>query len=152
MIKLFSVYDILSLPQFSHHSQFTLVEKENDSAIGEALFPVGLDNNKDIEVFACKHRRVDGSMAVGYVYSGFERKDKEWMDSPYCSMDARIDAQKDGDLKAELIRLSHTSGIMQFKEDETAITKYMREITVETYEEDRSIINALNDILENIRK
>ena len=150
MIKLFSAYDVLELPQFEGMTQFDLINKENDEAVGKLLFVVGMDNEKPIEVFPVKHRRLNGELVVGYVYSGFERTDPWWLRSPFSTMEARIEAQKDGELKAEMLRLSHDSASMKFK-DKALSPMEMRGIVVETFSEDSAMIKSLRQIMKEIR-
>lgn len=152
MIKLFSVLDVLELPQFSHiESPFHLVQKENDQLIADALFPIGVDNKREIEVYPCRHRRVNGEQVVHYAYVFFERQDYEWLHNPMCSMSNRIDSVQDGDLKAILMQLNYSGSVMKFKEDEAAVTRYMREIVVDTMSEDIETIKSLKIALKNIR-
>ena len=152
MIKLFSVLDIIELPQFSHiPSVFHLVQKENDKLVTETLYAIGADKNKDLEVFPCRHRRVNGEQVVHYVYSFFERQDDEWLHNPMCTIDNRIDAVKDGDLKAILMQLNYSGTVMQFKDDDKGVVAYMREIIVDTMQDDVATIKSLKAALKNIR-
>ena len=150
MIKMFSAEDVLSLPQFEGYNVFELIKKENDQVVADLLYPVGADNKKDVEVYPCRHRKVDGTTTVNYVYVFFERTDKEWLSSAYSTMSARIDAVKDGALKAELLRMSQDSCAMKFKEEELA-GEGMRDIIVDTHKDDTSLIKSLKYAMKAIR-
>lgn len=151
MIKLFSSEDILTLPEFAGMNVFDLVKPENDKLIGELMYKVGADNSKDLEIYPCRHRRIDGKLTLNYAYVWFERTDTCWLKNPYSTMAARIEAQKDGDLKAEMLRLAHDSAKMQFK-DEEVTNERAKYVIVETFEEDKQTIKSLREILKEIRK
>lgn len=150
MIKLFSAEDILTLPEFQGMNVFDLIKKDNDELIGSLLHQVGADNNKEVEVFPCRHRKIGGAETVNYVYVFWERTDPLWLHSPFSTMEARIEAQKDGELKAEMLRLSHDSASMKFK-DKALSPMEMRGIVVETFAEDSAIIKSLKQIMKEIR-
>ena len=150
MIKMFSAEDILELPEFMGFTVFDLIHPVHDKIIGEMLYKVGADNSKEVEVFPCRHRRLNGQETVNYVYVFYERVDREWLQSPYSSMSARIESQNDGDLKAEMIALSHDSAAMKFK-DQSLDVSGMRCLQVETYEEDKALIKSLKQVMKQLR-
>lgn len=152
MIKLISALDIITLPIFNNVADvFELVKKEYDQTILDALYPVGVDNTRELEIFPCRHRLINGQQVVHYAYSFWERTDRKWLSSRWSTMDARIEAQKDGELKADMMHLSYDGALMKFKEDEEALTRYQRDIIVETYRDDTQIIHELNMKLKDIR-
>ena len=150
MIKMFSAEDILELPEFVGLTVFDLINPANDKVIADMLYKVGVDNSKDVEVYPCRHRRLGGKETVNYAYVFWERTDREWLQSPYSSMSARIESQTDGDLKAEMIALSHDSAAMKFK-DQALDVSGMRCLQVETYEEDKALIKSLKQVMKQLR-
>ena len=151
MIKLFSAEDILTLPEFAGMNVFDLVKPENDKLIWELMYKVGADNAKDLEIYPCRHRRIDGKLTLNYAYVWWERTDPLWLKNPYSTMAARIEAQKDGDLKAEMLRLAQDSAKMQFK-DEEVTNERAKYVIVDTFLEDKQTIKELKNILCIIRE
>ena len=106
MIRGISFYDVLSIPEFSHMKHFDLLPTTMDSKVSPYLFKLGIDTSHVILIQACKHRKDDGQVVLGYRYVGRERTDKPWLNCVHSTMAARIDSQKDKHLAAEMLRMS----------------------------------------------
>lgn len=106
MIQGISFYDVLTIPEFSGLKMFDLLPTQMDSKVAPYLYKLGIDVNHVVLIQACKHRRDNGEVVLGYRYVGRERTDKSWLNCIHSSMAARIDSQKDKHLAADMLKMS----------------------------------------------
>ena len=162
MIRRISFYDVLSLDEFSGLTQFDLLKRSMDYKVAPYLFKMGADVDQTILVQACRHRTLDGEDKLGYTYVAMERTDKNWLDSPFSTMAARVHSQTDKELSSDMLKMSKEGmDFSRFKQmalaaatkAELALARERREefIPVETYGDDLSEISALQTILAHVR-
>lgn len=101
-----SFTDLLLVPKLKSYTYFDLLKKDIEEEILPFLFELGIDTNKKIVVQACQHRNLQNKVVVNYRFMGYERIDKQWIDSPYATMIGRIGAQKDHDLALDMRNMS----------------------------------------------
>lgn len=101
-----SFTDLLLVPKLKDYTYFDLLKKDLEGEIFPYLFEFGIDTNKKIVVQACQHRNLQNKVVVNYRFMGYERIDKQWIDSPYSSMIGRIGAQSDQDLALDMRNMS----------------------------------------------
>lgn len=154
MIRSISFQDVLSLVPFQGMSQSDLLSRKMDSEVAPYLYKMGINIDTQFLVQACLHRNLAGEKVLGYRYCGMERTDKEWIDSKFGSMGARINSQKDKELSSDMIRMSRQGfNYEQFKKmalmaatpEELRQARERREplIPVETYEDDLATMKSL---------
>lgn len=157
MIRSISFQDVLSLEAFQGLSQFDLLPRKMDSDIAPYLYKMGANIDTQVLVQACKHRGVDGQERMGYRYCAMERTDKQWLDSKFGSMSARIASQKDKELSSDMIRMSvqgmdynafKKMALMAATPEELRMAREKRvpEPPVESYEDDLATMKALQTI------
>ena len=160
MLVSFSFYDVLKIPDIARvaSNQFELLKREMDSVVAPYLFILGGNIDSGIKIQACKHRTSDLKDVVGYRYVLLERADKEWMSSPYCSMDARIHAQKDPELASDMVRMSAQGGNdSSFRAmcvgamGKEGTTRNLKNDESETWQEDLQHIIVLQEIQKEVR-
>ena len=105
-IRRISVSDIRNIPLISGMSEFDIISPQNQDDVYAYLFALGVDVNRSVHVQACRHRNIAGKAVMGYSFVGHERMDKDWLDKPYSSLEARIEAAKDPDLQGDMIQMS----------------------------------------------
>lgn len=84
------------------------VESLSKEELEEILFYAGMDK-KGVEVEKVLHRpkfSPDNEPWLGNRFSGFERQDKEWMNSSKCSLENVIHSQSDLEHKKDLVMMS----------------------------------------------
>lgn len=154
-----SFSDVVKYGSFSHLTPFDLLKPEYDNDVKPYLFDCGIDTNLRVDVQACLHRTLSGEKLLGYRYVGFERTDPQWLNSPSCTMAARLASQEDPSLAAEMKGMS-TEGMSgaaymamcaKAKGTESAIDDYFRVETEDTTEGDTKMLKILRDIQIEVR-
>lgn len=97
-----SFRSVLKIPEFNSLVEFDILAPAYDDKVSPYLFALGVDTNREVGIDASKHRDLDGKVGIGYRYFGYERTDQQWLKSGYASIQARIEANNDSDLKADL--------------------------------------------------
>lgn len=105
-ISRISFEDVITIEEFSGLAPRDLLSPEMDSKVSPYLFKLGMDVSKPFIVQPCKHRRMNGKVVLNWCYVGMERTDKEWLNCVYSSLEARITAQHDSYLRADMINAS----------------------------------------------
>jgi hypothetical protein len=106
-IRWISAFDLMSNDEAQ-----SLVKDENSLGFYSLLFDIGFDITRDIEWQDVYCRSVVDHNIICYGrWVGFERLDKEWMNSPYCSFENRIlsNSKKDRWLVEQLYVMSEES-------------------------------------------
>jgi len=145
-----SCYDILETKlckQLGFFKQFDILPPENLKKLYPLIHLNGIDTKKVVQIHACKHRRKDGTLAVGYTVAGYERTDTIWRHSIHVSLHGRIESNSDPYLKGELYNLSQQAGNWPVTKgdlfDENEIE--------EKYESEYSQLVALKQIQQAVR-
>lgn len=110
MYRTISLFDIA----FTYPEIFKGIREENkdefDARLNKILFYLGLDINSDeFTEKVVYHRpltRKSKEPYLGVVFTSRERSDKEWLKSPYCSLDQKLYCSKDISMSKELSRIS----------------------------------------------
>lgn len=99
----------LSMSDLMLVSGFAAAAAEDDTeVIHSILHTNGLDINKEHTLaFRC-HRNLRNQVVEGYRFEGQERTDVEWIKSGYASLEARIEATDDPNLRHTLRTMSVT--------------------------------------------
>ena len=87
------------------------IENLSLEELEEILFFAGMDK-KGVEVEEVLHRpkfSTNNEPWLGNRFSGFERQDKEWMNSSKCSLENVIHSQSDLEHKKDLVMMSRQS-------------------------------------------
>jgi hypothetical protein len=159
MMKRVSFSDVLHLHPFKGMNQFDLLPPKMDSNTFPYLFKMGVDIDKPVHVQGCLHRNLEGYQVMGYSYIGLERQDKPWLNSRHSSLQARIAAQKDTELRADMINASREGldwaafkkmAVMSAGKDGTTSHTGPLE-PEETYEEDIATMTTLRSLQITIR-
>jgi hypothetical protein len=83
-------------------------EGTNNSKILKILYKYGLDVNKPLEEVFCEHRNLQNKVVKCIRYEGYERTDKQYIESGLASVYAKIEASKhDPHMKGELLSMLH---------------------------------------------
>lgn len=125
----------------------------NNLYIKQMLFTLGINTEQPISISASKHRDLSGNVSIGYRYNGIMRVDKEWLDSRGCDLMERIAATslKDNSLTSELCNLQR-GFVGNYGSSYNDDSELPDELYSETYEEDRKLIDTLNEIVKNLEK
>lgn len=154
-----SFRDVLKHHLFSGVREIDLLSPEMDDKVFPILHWLGIDNSRRIDVQACWHRTLDGTKVCGYRYVGFERIDKEWLDSAKSTMAARLASQKDISLAAEMKGMS-TEGMSgsaymamctKALEGDSPDNKTGSVETEDTWEDSVAQIKVLQEIQQRVR-
>lgn len=162
MIKRVSFSDVLSLAAFKGCNHFDLLPRKMDSEVAPYLFKMGINIDTQVLVQACRHRTLEGKEHLGYTYVGMERTDKQWLDSRFSTMSARIASQTDKELASDMIKASRQGfNYEQFKKmallaatpEELRLARERREplVPLDSYEKDLAAIKALQSVQEAVR-
>ena len=157
MIRSISFTDVLQLEPFVAMNQFDLLPRKKDSDVMPYLFRMGCNIDTQVLVQACRHNTSMGKSVMGYRYCAMERTDKEWLDSKFGSMSARIFSQKDKELASDMVKASKEGqdwsgfkrmALMAATPEELAQARERRipESPVETYEDDLNYMRLLQKI------
>lgn len=94
-------------------SQYDLINNgvnTNDKTqLEDALWQLGVDVKKGIEVVECEHTTAKGVKMNGVYYLGSERFDREWVMSGYASFEARLISKGDLSMIKEVANMSKGS-------------------------------------------
>lgn len=156
-----SFLDVLELPQFYGLTQFELLKPQYDSDVLPHLFHLGCNIDRPFVVQACKHKRLNGEVVIGYRYCFYERTDNDWLNSNRCTMSARIASQVDKHLAADMVKMSAEGmGWSGYKnmvlaavgKNKDGMTSNIRDLEpIEDYEASFEIMKALASIQEQVR-
>jgi len=159
MMKRISFHDVLSLHPFNKMNQFDLLPTKMDTDTFPYLFKMGMDIDKPVHVQGCLHRNHEGSPVMGYSYIGLERQDKPWLNCRFSTLEARIAAQKDTELRADMINASREGldwaafkkmAVMSAGKDGTT-SHTGPTVPEESYEEDIATMTTLRSLQIAIR-
>ena len=86
-------------------------EGTNNGKVLKILYKYGMDVNKPLEEVFCEHRNLQNKVVKCIRYEGFERTDREHLESGFASMYARIEASERGAaFKGDLLGMLHSGG------------------------------------------
>lgn len=78
----------------------------NEAKVKQYLFENGMDVAGGFEEVLCQHRNLQNKVTMCIRYEGYERLDKEWIQSGAASMDAVIGSSNDPHMRATLRTMS----------------------------------------------
>lgn len=162
MIKSISFYDVLDIPRFEGLTQEDLLSLKMDKEVMPYLYRMGANIDTQVLIQACRHRCLDNSSVMGYRYCAMERTDKQWLDSRFGSMTARIHSQKDKELSSDMLKMSKEGmdwnsfkrmALMAASDKELELVRERRVVDdfVDTYEDDTAAMKALQKLQISIR-
>lgn len=97
----------LSISDLIHVDGFKEVFAAADmGSVAKFLYDNGMDVEQDYELVRSTHRNLRNQVVNGERFEGFERLDEAWIKSGYASLDARIAATEDSNLRHTLRTMS----------------------------------------------
>jgi len=111
----------LSMSDLVLDKNFVKAYGENDiPKIKEILYSYGMDvKNKPFEEVYCTHRNLQNQIHTCIRYEGFERTDKQYLNSGIASVYAKIEASDHGaHMKGELLGMLHQGSTSSSWEEE----------------------------------
>ncbi len=95
------------IPEFKGIREIDLLHPDMDSRVAPYLNEFGIDVRLPFSVVAANHRDFSNKVGVGYMYLGEMRRDREYLNSPWCNMVERVSIaySKDYSLGQELVQL-----------------------------------------------
>lgn len=83
-------------------------EGTNNGKVLKILYKYGMDVNKPLEEVFCEHRNLQNKVVKCIRYEGFERTDREHLESGIATIYAKIEASgKDPAFKGEMLGMLH---------------------------------------------
>lgn len=157
-IKRVSYTDVIKIPRFKEMTQEQFISKETDEELRPFLHELGINLNREVEYQFNKHRNLDGEAVMDFSVTGYERTDIGWLNSKYASIEARINSQKDDELRSDMIRASQ-EGIgdrdLQEFARKTFSNAARRKSSNPEWEKDMTqteqLINAMTRVIKDIR-
>ncbi len=89
-MKSISYKDLQRVSFLSHLSQFDMMSPTNDHLVAPALWEYGIDIERGLLYSVSYHRCLDRQARVGLVITGDIRSDKEFRQSPFCTLEDRM--------------------------------------------------------------
>ena len=152
-----SFKDVLLISEFAGLTEFDLLQTKMDIKVLPYLHTLGMDSKKGYEIRASQHRTLTGKIHTGFTYCGDIRLDKEFRDSPYCSMVDRlvIAGTKDPSMLHELAGLMNStvnySSANDCKEEEDLPEGLAKLLYVDGWQKAITVIDSLTAVIENTR-
>jgi len=99
-----------------------IMQNGNKDELDNLLYQYGYDVRVGYEIENKYHRPLTSNEVVfGPYIMGFERQDKEWIESGFASLEAKIEAIKDPHLREDLVQMNRTgSSDKTFQNEDTA--------------------------------
>lgn len=99
-----------------------IMQNGNKDELDNLLYQYGYDVRVGYEIENKYHRSLTSNEVVfGPYIMGFERQDKEWIESGFASLEAKIEAVKDPHLREDLVQMNRTgSSDKTFQNEDTA--------------------------------
>ena len=87
--------------------EIDLLHPDKDIEVAPYLYEMGLDTSQPFSVAAANFRDLNNKTGVGYLYCGEVRRDRAFINSPWCSIIDRVSIaySKDHSLGQELVQL-----------------------------------------------
>ena len=109
-----SFYDLMQNEEFK-----SSVVNEDKKKMEELLFSIGFDISQGYDLVSVLHRpETTKEPWMGVRVEGFEREDKDWLGSPYASLEAHIAACPDASKRVHLAMLNPRGSVDNLWEDE----------------------------------
>jgi len=108
-----SFYDLMQNAEFKK-----AVVEEDKKKMEELLFSIGFDVEQGYDLVSVLHRPETTKQPwMGLRAEGYEREDKDWLDSPYASLEAHIAACPDASKRVHLAMLNPRGAISSWEDD-----------------------------------
>lgn len=87
--------------------EIDLLSLDYDVKVFPYLYEMGVDTDKPVFIVAANFRDSNNKVGVGYLYQGEMRRDRQFINSPWCSIIDRVSIaySKDFSLGQELVQL-----------------------------------------------
>jgi hypothetical protein len=151
----FSFRDLLLIPALSRYNEIELLHPVLDPLVNSYLGQLGFNMGCAIQYIPSKHRDMQDNVAVGFRACGEISTDRDFINSPLCSITERMIAayQVDPGLAKELANLMGNS--ISFKDTEydgdTEEEDFPEELVEADYEDVANQIRELEKIRDQIR-
>lgn len=152
-LKQISYRDILTIPEFKGIREIDLLHPSMDEKVKQYLWEMGIDTRLPIGVTANLHRDLNNKVGVGYLYCGEMRRDREYINSPWCSLVERVSIaySKDFSLGQELVQLMNRTFDAKAL-SETDEKEWEEEFQVdEDFEKNSQLIATLLAVRDSVR-
>lgn len=108
-----------------------IMQSGKKEEIDNLLHQYGYDVRIGYEIENKYHRSLTSNEVVfGPYIMGFERQDKEWIESGFASLEAKIEAVKDPHLREDLVQMNRTgSSDKTFQNEDTAKAVLRNEVS-----------------------
>ena len=151
-----SVSDLLVLPEFKGWSEWDVIKLTSDEKVLPFFFNLGLDINKGYTYEYNKHRNLQNKVVDGFRIIGEIRIDKEFRNSPFCTLIDKIIANSVTDVSFAMDlanRMGSTLNYSKFEDDHEKSSKegFTADLLEPDYIAAESQINAVMSVLEGIR-
>lgn len=95
------------IPEFEGIREIDLLHPDMDSKVAPYLNEFGIDVRLPFKVVVANHRDFSNNVGVGYMYIGEMRRDRAFINSPWCNTIERVAIaySKDYSLGQELVQL-----------------------------------------------
>lgn len=165
MSKVISFRDLKLIPELSHYNEIELLHRNLDETVQKYLAQIGFDTDYEVQYVPSKHRDMQGKVAVGFQAVGEISINRNFINSPLCSISERIAATgyQDPSLTRELSSmmaskndyrgLSEVDGCVEDAEfgDSLVSTKTPKDEIEEDYEWVMQQIKQLEMVRDQIR-
>lgn len=91
-------------------------DSQNKKVFEAILQTNGFEVVSGYELVACNHRTINNIEYYGIRVEGFERTDKQWLDTGCASMEAQIEASKDKSLRHTLRAMNYQGTLTPISE------------------------------------
>jgi hypothetical protein len=153
MSRVFSFSDLRLIPELSRYNEISLLSPKLDGTVNGYLAKLGFDITQAIQYIPAKHRNMQGKVVIGYRAVGTINRDREFINSPFCSTIERLIAAStyDMSLTRELAKLMGSS--VQLKDDDAVEMdeNYPEEWVEADFEEVQARIRTLEVLRDRIR-
>lgn len=107
-----SMADLITVPGF-----LEAYGNDDKEALKGIYHSLGFDVNKDTEWRYCTHRKANNEIVTCERLEGYERIDREWLESGFCSYEGKIDSYEDIGFRVELRKMLHIQCVDMAFED-----------------------------------
>lgn len=82
----------------------------SDESRNIILYKLGVDVSKPIEEMLCTHRTLQNKVVECIMFLGFERLDREWIKSGWCSIEALYASTNDVEMMRDMVNMNKQGG------------------------------------------
>lgn len=159
MSKVMSFRDLKLIPELSGLSEIHMIHPSNDNLVNKYLAQLGFDLDYAVVYIPAKHRDMQGKIAVGFRAVGEVSCNRNFINSPLCTIDDRLIAAgyQDISLAKEMATLGSAGRSYsqlidgECVEDDAVVEDFLEEETEEDEEFVASQIAQLEEIRDRLR-